>query len=251
MVVPYRDPVARPLPPHRLRHRRVGPGLHDHVARARLRLPGRDHLRRRRPARQPRRAVRDQERDLHPRGGRRRAVEARRREGRRRGPPLAAAGRVSFHVTVANYEYLVYWRFYQDGTIECEVRATGIMVTSAFEGDPAAVRHGGRPPHLRADPPALHGRAAGHGGRRAGEHRRRDDTEALPVSERNPYGLALIQRVRRRSPTEGGQDSDWETQRGWKVTNARADQRLGRTDGLQARRRARRSRRWPGRSRRW
>ncbi len=37
---------------------------------------------------------------------------------------------VSFHVTVANYEYLVYWRFYQDGSIECEVRATGIMVTS-------------------------------------------------------------------------------------------------------------------------
>ena len=43
---------------------------------------------------------------------------------------------VSFHATVANYEYLVYWRFYQDGNIECEVRATGIMVTSHFpEGE--------------------------------------------------------------------------------------------------------------------
>ena len=39
---------------------------------------------------------------------------------------------LSFHATVANYEYLVYWRFYQDGNIECEVRATGIMVTSRF-----------------------------------------------------------------------------------------------------------------------
>ncbi len=38
---------------------------------------------------------------------------------------------ISFHVTVANYEYLVYWRLYQDGTIECEVRATGIMVVTA------------------------------------------------------------------------------------------------------------------------
>ena len=37
---------------------------------------------------------------------------------------------LSFHVTVANYEYLVYWRLYQDGNIECEVRATGIMVTT-------------------------------------------------------------------------------------------------------------------------
>ena len=45
---------------------------------------------------------------------------------------------VSFHVTVANYEYLVYWRFYQDGNIECEVRATGIMVTTGLGGDTAS-----------------------------------------------------------------------------------------------------------------
>src|SRR6478672_9041075 len=45
---------------------------------------------------------------------------------------------VSCHVTVANYEYLVYWRFYQDGNIECEVRATGIMVTTPYpEGEDA------------------------------------------------------------------------------------------------------------------
>ena len=44
---------------------------------------------------------------------------------------------VSIHATVANYEYLVYWRFYQDGNIECEVRATGIMVTTPIaEGAP-------------------------------------------------------------------------------------------------------------------
>jgi len=43
---------------------------------------------------------------------------------------------VSFHATVANYEYLVYWRFYRDGNIQCEVRATGIMVTTPFPRDP-------------------------------------------------------------------------------------------------------------------
>ena len=58
---------------------------------------------------------------------------------------------LSFHVTVANYEYLVYWRFYQDGNIECEVRATGIMVTTHFaEGRAAALRHARRRAHLRA-----------------------------------------------------------------------------------------------------
>ena len=41
---------------------------------------------------------------------------------------------ISFHATVANYEYLVYWRFYQDGSIQCEVRATGIMITTPFTG---------------------------------------------------------------------------------------------------------------------
>ena len=80
---------------------------------------------------------------------------------------------VSFHVTVANYEYLVYWRFYEDGNIECEVRATGIMVvTHLAEDDAAAVRHARRPAHLRAEPPALHRRPARPGRRRAGQHRR-------------------------------------------------------------------------------
>ncbi len=88
---PLPRPLARPLPAHRLRHRRVGPRLHDDVAGARLRLPRRDPLRRRGPARHGRRAVRDQERDLHPRGGRRRAVEARRPRRGRRGPPRAPA----------------------------------------------------------------------------------------------------------------------------------------------------------------
>ena len=44
MVVPYRDADRRSLPAHRVRHRRVGARLHDHLAGARLRLPGRDHL---------------------------------------------------------------------------------------------------------------------------------------------------------------------------------------------------------------
>ena len=63
---------------------------------------------------------------------------------------------VSCHVTVANYEYLVYWRFYQDGNIECEVRATGIMVTTPIRaGRRAPQRHAGRRPHVCPVPPAL------------------------------------------------------------------------------------------------
>ena len=47
---------------------------------------------------------------------------------------------ISVHATVANYEYLIYWRLYADGNIECEVRATGLMVTTplAESGDRSA-----------------------------------------------------------------------------------------------------------------
>ena len=39
---------------------------------------------------------------------------------------------ISFIVTADNYEYAIYWYFYQDGTIEFEVKLTGIVLTSAL-----------------------------------------------------------------------------------------------------------------------
>lgn len=38
---------------------------------------------------------------------------------------------VSFIATVGNYEYGYFWYLYQDGTIQCEVKLTGIMHTTA------------------------------------------------------------------------------------------------------------------------
>jgi primary-amine oxidase len=40
---------------------------------------------------------------------------------------------VSFIATVGNYEYGFYWYLYQDGTIEFEVKLTGVMSTGAVE----------------------------------------------------------------------------------------------------------------------
>ena len=46
---------------------------------------------------------------------------------------------VSFIATVGNYEYGFYWYFYLDGTMQLEVKLTGIMSTMAVEGnDPGA-----------------------------------------------------------------------------------------------------------------
>ena len=41
---------------------------------------------------------------------------------------------VSCFTTVGNYDYGFYWYFYLDGTIECEIKATGVLFTSAHPG---------------------------------------------------------------------------------------------------------------------
>jgi primary-amine oxidase len=43
---------------------------------------------------------------------------------------------VSAIYTVGNYEYAFYWRFYLDGSIELEVRLTGIVQPCAFDEEP-------------------------------------------------------------------------------------------------------------------
>jgi primary-amine oxidase len=147
------------------------------------------------------------------------------------GPEVRRARRlvVSFHVTVANYEYLVYWRFYQDGNIECEVRATGIMVTSNFAA-------GQQPPYgtlvdnrtyapfhqhfivarldLDVDGPANTVYAV--------------ESEPAAAGPDDPYGLGLrLRQTPLRTEAEGQQDYDWPTQRGWKVVSTDTSNSLG------------------------
>ena len=46
------------------------------------------------------------------------------------------------------------------------------------------------------------------------------DSVAPPVSDENPYGLALVTASTPiRSEAESARDYDWDTQRGWKVVN--------------------------------
>jgi primary-amine oxidase len=139
---------------------------------------------------------------------------------------------VSFHATVANYEYLVYWRFYQDGTIQCEVRATGIMVTSAFEGEPPPYgtvvdERTYAPFHQHFIVARLDMEVDGPGNTVLVS-----ESAALPVSEDNPHGLALVQRTRPLlTEAEGRQDLDWASQRSWTVVNRGRRGRLGTPTG--------------------
>ena len=115
-------------------------------------------------------------------------------------------------MTVANYEYLVYWRLYQDGNIECEVRATGIMVTTHFA-------EGAQPPYgtlvdeRTYAPFHQHFLVARLDLDVDGEANTvyATESEALPIGPDNPHGLALVQRnTPLRTEQEGKQDYDWQ-----------------------------------------
>ncbi len=135
---------------------------------------------------------------------------------------------VSFHATVANYEYLVYWRFHQDGNIECEVRATGLMVTTPFAGNPPS--YGTVIDNRTYAPFHQHFIVARLDLDVDGEDNTVYAAEAaqLPTGPDNPYGLALTQRLTPlRTECEGIQDYDWRRQRSWKVLNDNVANRLG------------------------
>ncbi len=136
---------------------------------------------------------------------------------------------ISSHVTVANYEYLIYWRFYQDGNIEAEVRATGIMVTTHFaDGEQPA--HGTIVDQRTYAPFHQHFLVARLDLDVDGEANtvHVTESEALPIGPDNPHGLALRQlSTPLRTESEGVQDYNWNTQRAWKIVNERVRNRLG------------------------
>ena len=149
---------------------------------------------------------------------------------------------LSFHVTVANYEYLVYWRFYEDGNIECEVRATGIMVTTQFA-------EGEQPPYgtlvdeRTYAPFHQHFLVARLDLDVDGEANTvyATESEALPLGPDNPHGLALVQRNDAAAHRAGGQAGLRlaARQRAWKVVNESVAQRARHAGRLQARARRR------------
>ena len=136
---------------------------------------------------------------------------------------------VSFHVTVANYEYLVYWRLHQDGNIECEVRATGIMVTTPLA--PGQPNPNGTLVDERTYAPFhQHFLVARLDLDVDGTDNTAYMTEsyAEPMGPDNPYGLSLVVRnVALRTEAEGRQDVDFATQRAWKVVNTNVTNGLG------------------------
>jgi primary-amine oxidase len=137
---------------------------------------------------------------------------------------------VSAHITVANYEYLVYWRFYQDGNIECEVRASGLMVTTPMQNDGDSSPYGTTVDTRTYAPFHQHFIIAKLDLDIDGAENTvvEVDSVAAPISEVNPYGLALATESRTvEAESQSARDFNWETQRVWKVINPNKVNRHG------------------------
>ena len=134
MVVPYADPSPVRYWQNYFDQGEYLFGRYTNSLGARLRLPRRDQVLRRHHRRRGRPPQGHEERDLPPRGGLRRAVEAHRHV-----QPMAETRRsrrlvISFFLTIGNYDYGFYWYLYLDGTIQLEAKATGIVFASAYRG---------------------------------------------------------------------------------------------------------------------
>ena len=126
----------------------------------------------------------------------------------------------SFFTPIGNYDYGFYWYLYLDGTIQCEVKATGILFTSAYPADgneyASEVAPGlGAPYHQHLFSARLDMTVDG-------TRNAVDEIEArrVPTSDENPYGNAF-RRARTRLTSEGNAQrlADNSAGRTWHIVN--------------------------------
>jgi primary-amine oxidase len=140
---------------------------------------------------------------------------------------------VSFIATVGNYEYGFFWHFYQDGTIQCEVKLTGIVNTTALApGEPA--RFGVEiAPRLKA-PFHQHIFAARLDASIDGEANSvyEVDMVSLPRGPENPYGNAFRAETTLLASEQAAQRSvNSAAARFWRIVNPERKNSLGQPVG--------------------
>ena len=139
---------------------------------------------------------------------------------------------VSFFTTVGNYDYGFYWYFYLDGTIELEVKATGVVFTSGYPG--AGFEYASQlAPGLGA-PYHQHLFVARLDTRIDGASNAVDELEVVrvPFGEQNPHGNGFTQSVRRlATESEAARLADTATGRVWRIVSTTERNRFGAATG--------------------
>ncbi|MGH8962037.1 MAG: primary-amine oxidase [Jatrophihabitantaceae bacterium] len=135
---------------------------------------------------------------------------------------------ISFFTTVGNYDYGFYWYLYLDGTIECEVKATGIVFTSAYPPEGSAYSSElapglGAPHHQHLFCARLDMTVDG-----TGNAVDEVDILAAEPGPDNPHGNAITTRRTRLTSEAGAQRmADASAGRTWHVVNPTMPNRLG------------------------
>jgi primary-amine oxidase len=138
---------------------------------------------------------------------------------------------ISFFVTVGNYDYGFYWYLYLDGTIGCEVKATGVLFTSAYQ--PGSRWASEVAPGLGA-PYHQHLFSARLDMMVDGPTNAVDEVEVrpVPVGPDNRYGNAFTRHATRLArESMGARTADSSVARFWQVVNPEKVNRLGQPVG--------------------
>jgi primary-amine oxidase len=132
--------------------------------------------------------------------------------------------------TIGNYEYGFFWYFYQDGTIQMEIKLTGIMMTMAVPPGETEFKHSVLIAPQLAAPHHQHlfnfRLDLSVDGLQNSVYEL--DVEPVPPGDDNPLGNAFVQKatlIDRES--EGARFCDFARGRTWKVVNPEVRNRLG------------------------
>jgi primary-amine oxidase len=126
---------------------------------------------------------------------------------------------ISFFATVGNYDYGFYWYFYQDGTIQCEAKLTGIIQTAAIHAG-SEYKYGGLvtpdlggPTHQHFFNARLH-MAVDGAKNTVSEH----EFKGVKTSKKNPHGnvFEVTSKVLKR---EKGRKAKGKYGRYWKINS--------------------------------
>ncbi|MGD9528416.1 primary-amine oxidase [Pseudonocardia sp.] len=136
---------------------------------------------------------------------------------------------ISFFTPIGNYDYGFYWYLYLDGTIQLEVKATGIVFTSGTPGEYATeVAPGlGAPFHQHLFSARLDMTVDGM--RNAVNE---VEAQRVPMGEGNPYGNAFAKKVTRLSTEqEAKRRNDGSVVRTWHIVSTERTNALGQPVG--------------------
>lgn len=138
---------------------------------------------------------------------------------------------ISFFLTIGNYDYGFFWYLYLDGTVQLEVKATGVVFASAYRApDPFASELApglGAPFHQHLFSARLDMSVDGHA-----NTVEEVDAVAAPMGPDNPWGNGFVQqKTKLTHELEAMRMADNLKARVWHITNPNKRNRLGQNVG--------------------